>query len=421
MSRTARTGQALRTGGRRGAVLGTLFFLALGLAPAISLGSYGALIFLAHLTGHPAETGVPAKIAVAAGAAVGAVSAAAMSLLAGSVAGRAVASVLSSIKEALKTLREERDRDRTGLAFLPRRPMAARTEADIRSRLAFLSGCRDAIHSIVVVGSAAHDDLAQGSDYDVVLICGEKGIALVQDAVFEQSVADRLCGQGRTVEYTLQRPSDVRQLFRMASPFGFAIRRGAVLFDDGCLRGLAAEPHRAAPGRKFFYTALSERILVPYYGSFRALAKSARKLGCSIACCSGRPDCPGLSPADMPATVILRMLYVTLPGRGCMPLSKEDVVVFTRRLYGPETAEIVAHAVRQARDGSAGFRYADLQRYQRLAGRLFREILGMINRPAAVRGLLADGARLVQGQYRLVRDRKLRSCVRASRAVQDTV
>ena len=213
------------------------------------------------------------------------------------------------------------------------------------------------------------------------------------------------------MEYTLLRPAETRRLFLEASPFAYALRYGAVLQDDGFLTGLAAGSYPQAPGRTYLLRALYETILVPYYGSFRALQQSARKNRCSLVCCESRTDCPGLTPADTAARVILRMLYATLPARGYMPLTKRDVVVLTRRVYGDESAAAVQKAVELCRLAMPSVRYVDLVRFKRFAGARFREILATIGSTPALQSLLADGARMVQGRYGQVRDRNLRRCV----------
>ena len=402
----------MTNGRKRGAVIGAVLFLAAALGPGISLGSYAALILLSHLTGGAVEPGGWTTAMIAAGALTGAVSAGAIGITAGSLTGAAAASGAGRLRSSLRSWDEDRVRRRKPVTVLPQGGMAADIEADVRSRITFLDGLRGSLRSIVVVGSAAHGWLDERSDRDVVLICRKEDLAAVQNALFEQELSDGMLRRECRMEYTLLQQSDACRLFRQASPFAYALRYGAVLHDDGFLRGLLAGSSSPAPGRKYCFSALYENILVPYYGSFRAAERDARAKGCTADCCGGRPDCPGLLPADMPATVIMRMLYVTLPVRGYIPLSKRDVILFVRRVYGTESTEIAERAASLSRNGGEPYRYDDHVRFRRLAGSLFREILSIVGSTGAVRGLLADAASIVQGRYGQVKDPALRACVR---------
>jgi predicted nucleotidyltransferase len=278
--------------------------------------------------------------------------------------------------------------------------------------LSFLQECRDSYHSIVVVGSAAHGAHDSGSDVDVVVICKKEGFETVQNAVCEKELNDAF-GSRRdpATEYTLLNAPETQGLFRTASPFAYALRHGALLEDDGYLRNLAEGRHPRAPGRKYVLTALYESIIVPYYGSFRALEKNALMNRCTRECCADRAWCGGLPHGGTPARVIMRMLYVTLPLKGCMPLTKGDVVFFAAQVYGEESGEIARTAADMARNDAAPVSFIDYQRFKRFAGTLFREILGVAGSGRAVRTMLRDGASMVQGKSWQVKDGNLRKCV----------
>ena len=403
MNNRVRKGRERKNGSRRVAVLGASVLLAVGMVPGITLGSMAAIALLAHLTGRPVESGWMARTAVISGGLVGAVTAAAIALAGAAIAGKVVDSFLALLPGASS----ER---------LPQRRMAADTAADIRARSTFLAGLRSSFHSLVVVGSAAHGVLEEGSDYDVVLISKEQHVEILEDAVAGQVLAGPNPPGGRVMEYTVLRPDEARSLFLQASPFAHALRHGVVLQDDGFLADLSAGPHPALPGPRYFRRALYENILIPYYGSFRALQQNARKNSCTPECCGARTDCPGLMPAETAARVILRMLYVTLPARGCLPLTKQDVIDHTRRIYGDENAAIVERAAKLCRRATDPLRYTDLVRFKRFAGERFREILAIIGSTPGLRSLLADGASMVQGKYGQIRDRNLRHCVASSPA-----
>jgi predicted nucleotidyltransferase len=413
MGMTEEIRKVLTAGRKRGAVIGALLFVVAGLGPGMWLGSMTAVLLLSHLTGSAAEPGGSAAAIVAAGAAVGAVTAFVICITAGMFAGAALAPAGGLFSDALRAFRQGRGQRAGSMTVLAHPAMTERTEAEVRAQLSAVEGLRNSLHSIVVVGSAAHGTRGPGSDIDVVLICTDRGYEAVQSALCEREIADALAGRDRTAEFTVLGPADARRLFKLASPFAFALRYGRVLEDDGFLRSLTAASSPAAPGKRYGLTALYEQIVVPYYGSFRELQASARSRGCSSNCCRSRADCPGLASTDMPAKVILRMLYVTLPSRGYMPLTKGDVITFTGRAYGAENAAIVEQAVSRSRTGTSAFSYAEYEAIKRLAGMLFREILGIVGSTAAVRRVLADGARIMQGDFGQVKDRKLRACVLA--------
>ena len=406
------TGQKGKFTRKRGAAMGAALVFAAGLGPGVWLGSYAALLMLARFTGGPADQGWMPPAAVLCGALTGAVCSAAFGLTVGSSAGAACAVGAERLRRALRSRDEDRLRRRRRAIVLPQPGMAAGVRAEILARTSFLDGLRGSLHSVVVVGSAAHGAADAGSDRDIVLICRRTGYAAVQEAVFEHAVAtaERRAADGE-LDITVLLPADAKRLFRLSSPFAFALRHGDVLHDDGFLRGLTAGWAGTAPGREYCFAALYERIVIAYYGSFSAAERAARASGCSLACCSARRECAGLAPAGMPGRVIVRMLYVTLPARGAVPLSKTDLVAFVRQFYGEESALTAEQSIRTGRNGGGPYRYEDHVRFRRLAGVLFREILGIVGGAYSVRGLLADAASIVQGRYGQVRDRTLRSCV----------
>jgi predicted nucleotidyltransferase len=412
MSTRARTRQAVNAGRKRGAVLGVLAFLAAGLVPGFSFGSYAALILSAHMTGHPPAPGWMAGSLAAAGGLVGAVTVAAISLIVCWYGGGACASAAGAVRQFLLDRREEQERARRGMRVAPHGRMAESAQEELRSRLSFLQDCRGMLHSIVVVGSAAHASSASGSDVDIVIICRKDGLETVQGAVAGQEL-DEAPGprSGRALEFTVIGPAETERLFALASPFSFALGQGIVLDDDGYLGSLLARSRRA-PGRKYALSALFQNIMVLYYGSFRSLHRNAKANNCSSECCrERRSGCEGIAAVDAPATVIMRMLYVTLPLRGCMPLTKQDVLAFTRLEYGDESAGAVLKAVALSRSDDKRIYYADYKMFKRLAGMLYREILAEVGTGRAVSRMLHDGACMAQGRYGQLKDRDLRRCV----------
>lgn len=412
MHRTARTRQAVNAGRKRGAVLGVLVFLAMGLVPGFSLGCHAVLVLFAHMTGHPLAPGLLSGGLVAAGGMVGAITAASISIMAGWYGGGVLASVAATVGQLLHDHHEQQERARRGMRVLPHTRMAESAKEELRSRISFLRDCRGMVHSIVAVGSAAHGAETSGSDIDIVIICRKDGIEAVQSAVAGQELDEALgSGSGRALEITVIDPGEAEKLFGLGSPFSFALGRGVVLEDDGCLGSLLGRSF-LAPGRKYALGALFQNIMVLYYGSFRSLHRSAKANNCSSECCrERRSGCAGIAAADVPVTVLMRMLYVTLPLRGCMPLTKQDVTAFTRMEYGDESAEAVQRAVELSRSDEKRIFYTDYLMFKRLAGMLYREVLAAVGTGRAVSRMLHDGACMAQGRYGQLKDRDLRRCV----------
>lgn len=399
---------------KRAMLVGAAAAAAAGLVPGASLGGYAALFLAPRLTGAAAVPGTMTAAIIVCGALVGALAAAACGIVLGSMAGYLAAGAREGLRDLQRSWADERARRQRPLLVLPHAAMEQEVERTIRREVAFLDRLRASLHGLVVVGSAAHGARTEGSDIDVVVVARERAGTLVQEAVAEHALDRALRGAGIEMEYVVLRPSEVNELFRLGSPFAFALREGAVLWDDGSLPALRAERTLRAPGRKYALRALYETILVPYYGTYRALEREARSRGCMRSCCEANARCPGIGPADLAGRVLLRMLYVTLPARGCMPLTREDVITFAGRLYGDERSDLARHAAVMARTRAASIRYGDYLQLRRFAGELFREVLGTIGSSRDLRGMLADAAHLVLGRYGQVRDRRLRRCVARS-------
>ena len=213
----------------------------------------------------------------------GIVSAAAFGLAASSVAGVALAYLAAFFMPHRGTRPERGNGMRRKMFILPHERITPEKEAGIRSCLSFLSQRRRDIHSIVLVGSAAYGADVNGSDIDVVVICGDRGHEAVLEIVCERELAESLQGeQERKYEYTVLSASQAEEQFRMASPFAQSIRHGVVLADDGYLRSLFNAGHPQRPGRQYVMTALSDTITVQYYGSLEALKKRGKSAAAPI-------------------------------------------------------------------------------------------------------------------------------------------
>jgi hypothetical protein len=95
------TMKALKVGRRTGALVGGILFAVFGIVPAFYFGSYAAIVLLSSLTGGPVEPGIIARVLVVAGVLLGLFCTAAVSIVAGSVVGTALAYVAGAASGAL--------------------------------------------------------------------------------------------------------------------------------------------------------------------------------------------------------------------------------------------------------------------------------------------------------------------------------
>ncbi len=95
-------GQTLRTGRKMGAIVGGILFVVFGIVPGFYFGSYATLVMLSSLTGGPLEPGILVRALVLIGIVLGLFCTAAVSIVAGSVAGTALAYVSDVVFGALK-------------------------------------------------------------------------------------------------------------------------------------------------------------------------------------------------------------------------------------------------------------------------------------------------------------------------------
>jgi hypothetical protein len=102
---------------------------------------------------------------------------------------------------------------------------------------------------------------------------------------------------------------------------------------DGYLDELKERYADIIPHRSYVFKALYEGIITQYFGSITGLCRDISiSHGYGERCVQDK-GCAGNGPLDKLANVIMNMLYFTLPARGYMPLTKEDVEAFTSKAY----------------------------------------------------------------------------------------
>ena len=90
--------------------------------------------------------------------------------------------------------------------------------------------------------------------------------------------------------------------------------------------------------------------------------------------CTQNGKCMGHFSGDILARVISRMLYVTLPERGLLPLCKPEAVKMAVEVYGKSSWRPVALAMNVLRKDRA-ISYHEFQMMMPFARRLFRECM----------------------------------------------
>ncbi len=290
-------------------------------------------------------------------------------------------------------------------------PISAIPFASDLADMAFLLPYLSHLHSIVFVGSGAQGTQTRESDLDFVVIAKEKYLEPVCGAVFDNDISlDSAGAGGGSLEVTVLTESQAEELFALASPFAFAIRYGRLLVDDGYLAAMLAKPHPGIPTREYYRKSLFEGVACQYFSGAKSLEGAVREYDCSLDCCkSGNAHCDLLPTALLPK-LIFRMLYLTLPCRGLMPLCKDDVIVFAEAFYPPEVSSAVKTAARLARGKSDVMSFPVYRSLKSASVILFREILAMLDYQEDVRRIVHDAVNSVRGNFAGIENRLLKKC-----------
>ncbi|GAB4333666.1 MAG: hypothetical protein Kow0089_02430 [Desulfobulbaceae bacterium] len=282
----------------------------------------------------------------------------------------------------------------------------------IEDNLSFLDSLALAIHTLVLVGSRALGVHRKESDIDIVIITTEKGHDQVCETVFAREIEESLADGGKPpFEFTVLAAPDVEELFRQSSPFAYSIRHGTVIRDDGFLLRLRQRRFPPLPDRKYVVTCLEESIAPHYYGLLKKFRKEARAKKCSPGCARKAGGCSGLRPAHRFAKLILRMFYVTLPARGMIPLTKDDVAVFAELAYGRQGKQAAEQVIALMREKRFSFCFNEFRELKDFAVRLFREVLQISGIDETVRAILSDSSRLARQDFQAISNPAIRNCV----------
>jgi predicted nucleotidyltransferase len=223
----------------------------------------------------------------------------------------------------------------------------------------FLDPYRRSIHSLVLFGSFAQGRAGKGSD--------EAHIQLVD---FDED--------------------QLEETFRLSTPLAHAFRHGVIVWDDGYFHSLLLRSFPRWPTREAAVQAFTRWIVFQYFHSTIDLKREIRRDHLPEGVCSGEEGCFGHFSGDILARVISRMLYVTLPERGMLPLGKTDLPAMTRQAYGNIDEEVTNLALEVLRKDRA-ITADEFRQMLPFARRLFKECIHICghNNPAVTKSLKA--------------------------------
>jgi len=248
----------------------------------------------------------------------------------------------------------------------------------IREMKAFLDSYRESVHSLVLFGSYALGNATRHSDMDFLLLLKPgKETRRLRRILFDFKMSleneDR-----REAPVSIQLvdfdEQGVEQVFELSTPLAHAARHGVVIQDDGWFKSLLLKPYPEWPTKEAAVVAFTRWIVWQYY-------RCAIDLKCEITAdhgpeglCTRNGKCMGHFTGDILARVISRMLYVTLPESGLLPLCKSEAAKMALKAYGPSARKPVDLAIRVLRDDRA-ISFHEFQVMMPFARRLFRECL----------------------------------------------
>lgn len=222
---------------------------------------------------------------------------------------------------------------------------------------ALIDPYRRLVHSVILFGSYALGRAERESDLDVLVILenSRKSSQLKRrffDMGFELNTRSRETG-GSEVQLVVFDEKEIKHLFRLATPLVLAIRQGVIIWDDGFFNALLAGRYPKWPTRGAAEEALVHWIIGQYYLSAIDLKREIRRDHGTAGICTEQNECIGHFKGDILARVISRMLYVTLPERGELPLTKHDLEKMAVGAYGKEWQRPISLALEVLREDRA--------------------------------------------------------------------
>jgi predicted nucleotidyltransferase len=269
----------------------------------------------------------------------------------------------------------------------------------IREIKAFLDSDRRWIHSLVLFGSHALGQARKYSDVDFLVLLKGKDRAKYLSRILVDFELGRYTQRDQRDPVRIQVvPFDekgVEHLFELSSPLAHAFRHGVVIWDDGWFRELLSRPYPKWPTSEYAVEAVTKWIAWQYFRSAVDLHQEILTDHAPDGFCSKRGRCIGHFAGDILARVLSRMLYVTLPHRGFLPLSKQEALALAVETYGREAWRPVALAMNVLRKDRS-ISYREFRTLFPFARRLFRECLKICDRDPR----LLEALRQYAGVYR---------------------
>jgi predicted nucleotidyltransferase len=247
----------------------------------------------------------------------------------------------------------------------------------------FLDPYRRWIHSLVLFGSYAFGRAGVGSDLDLLVVLKRSlKVKEIKRKLFDfrLDLNGCRCETGAAeIQLVAFDQEEIEHLFRLATPLAHAIRRGTIIWDDGFFNSLLAARYPKWPTRDAAEEALVEWIISQYYLCAIDLEHEIRRDHGPGGICNERKECVGHFKGDILARVISRMLYVTLPEMGRLPLTKRDLKKMGIQVYGKDSEKPIDLALQVLRDDRA-IDHTEFRIMFPFARRLFRDCLRICGR-----------------------------------------
>lgn len=197
--------------------------------------------------------------------------------------------------------------------------------------------------SFAIGRAGGHSDI----DFLVLLNSGERARA-IRSILFNLTLrleADNKKKYPVKIQFVDFDEKGIERLFELSTPLVHAARQGVVIFDDGWFRMLLSRPYPKWPTREGAIEAFTRWIAWMYYRCAVDLKREIRADHGIDGQCSKNGRCSGHFSGDILARLISRMLYVTLPERGLLPLCKPDAISMAVQAYGSRACRPVALAM----------------------------------------------------------------------------
>jgi predicted nucleotidyltransferase len=227
----------------------------------------------------------------------------------------------------------------------------------IREIKAFLDSYRQLIHSLVLFGSYALGNATPHSDIDflVLLKPGEetrriRRILFGFKMTLENENERQAPVEMQIVDFDEQ---EIQVIFELSTPLAHAVRHGVVIQDDGWFKRLLLRVYPMWPTKEAAVVAFTRWIVWQYYRCIIDLKREIAEDHGPEGICTRTGKCIGHFSGDILARVISRMLYVTLPERGLLPLCKSEAARMALDTYGRSARRPVELAIHILRDDRA--------------------------------------------------------------------